>query len=585
MRGLTRRWVLTGPKDRDLRPPDGVDPLICRVLAARGLTDPGKIREFCTPRLLDLPEPATLPGADRAAARLVAAVRARERIVIYGDYDVDGITATAILYRTIRCVAPDADVRTYVPHRLEEGYGLNEDAIRQIVADGANVIVTVDCGITAHGPAAIAKAGGADLIITDHHNLPDDAAGLPDAYALVHPRLPGGAYPFGELAGAGVAFSLAWRFATTWTGSERVGDVLQKTLLDLLPLAALGTIADVVPLVGPNRVIAACGLRLIRDTSIIGLRALIEASDLVGEHIDAEHVGFRLGPRLNACGRMGHAGEAVTLFTTDDPAIAAPIAEMLAKMNRDRQQTERAIVAQADEMARNAGMTDPDRRVIVLAHDDWHPGVVGIVCSRLVDRYSRPTILLQRQGDVCKGSARSIDGYSIHAGLCACADHLQSFGGHDAAAGLSLATDRLPDFIAALTAHANAHIDGEQLTPSLHIDCDASLPELQMETVRRIGALSPFGRDNPRPTLRVCEVVVMEPPRQMGGHGAHLSLRLRQDGPNGRQGIRCVWWNAGKLASDLAAGMRLDAVIEPKLNTWNGRTTVEAEIRDVLVRT
>ena len=328
-----------------------------RLLAARGFADAEAARRFCEPKLTDLHDPGTLPDIDVAAGRLVDAVRAGQKIVIYGDYDVDGITATAILFHTIRAVAPDARVESYVPHRLEEGYGINADALRQIGADGADLVVSVDCGITAVEPADAARSIGLDLIITDHHNLPEDGR-LPEALAVVHPRRPGSAYPFGDLCGAGVAFKLAWRFATTWCGSERVSSSLQRTLLDMLPLAAMGAIADVVPLVGENRIMASWGLRTIRDSPLAGLRALLEASDLADAKIDTEKVGFILGPKLNACGRMGHAAEAVRLLTDAPDDEAQEIAVRLATLNRERQRTERTILEQACELATDRGMTE-----------------------------------------------------------------------------------------------------------------------------------------------------------------------------------------------------------------------------------
>lgn len=579
MRGLTRRWLFRRPDQQDA---DQRLSLFDRVLGVRGLADPDTRRRFCEPRLTDLHDPALLPNLDAAVERIGRAADCGEPIVIYGDYDVDGIAATAILYHVIKAVAPQADVRTYVPHRLEEGYGLNAEALQQLRADGAGLVISVDCGITAHEAAAAARQLGLDLIITDHHSSSDAQGTLPEAVAVVHPRLAGSKYPFGDLCGAGVAFKVAWGLATHRCGSKRVPKAVQQRLLDMLPLAALATIADVVPLVGENRTIASWGLRWIKQTPIVGLRALIEASDLMKEDIDTEKVGFVLAPRLNACGRLGHAAEAIELLTTADPAQADVIAGRLAELNRQRQQTERRIAEQAARMAEDAGMTGDDRRIIVLADDSWHAGVVGVACSRLVDRFARPVVLLQRNGEVCRGSARSVDGFSIHQALQATAEHLIGFGGHDAAAGLRLETASLPAFTEALTEHANARIDADALVPSVWIDCDARVDELQMETVTRIKSLSPFGRENPRPTLRITGATIAGPPKQMGANGRHLMLSLRADGAQ-RRWLRLVWFSAGGQAADLAAGMRIDAVIEPKINAWNGRTSVEGMVRDVRV--
>jgi single-stranded-DNA-specific exonuclease len=578
MQGLRKRWKLAqaegaaGP---------GPGPLVHRVLAARGIRGPSEVERFCNPRLTHLLDPAGLPQVDRAAERIIQALRCDQKIVIYGDYDVDGVTGTAILYHVMKALRPQARIDTYVPHRLDEGYGINTAALRGLRAAGADLVISVDCGITALEPARAAREMGLDLIITDHHNLPDPPEHLPDALAIVHPRLPGSAYGFGALCGAGVAFKLAWRMATTWCGSQRVGEALQTTLLSMLPLVALGTIADVAPLVGENRVLAAHGLRAIKATTMPGLRALIEASGLMDEKIDAERVGFVLAPRLNACGRMGHAADAMRLLTQARPEEAAAIAADLCRLNRERQETERAIVDEAVKLAEAAGMTAPGCRAIVLAHEGWHAGVLGIVCSRLVDRFNRPTILMQREGGRCHGSARSIEGFSMYQALRACSGLLSTFGGHDAAAGLSLDAGKLEEFTRAMLAHASRSIAEEHLRGVLHVDCDAESAELDPATVSALSRLGPFGEANPAPTLRLRGLRVMAPPQAMGAAGKHLALRLGPPAGQQAEVLRSVWWNAGDVAERLAPGMRLDAVVEPKLNQYAGRVSVEPEIKDV----
>ncbi len=580
LRGLTRRWRYRTDAPATTGGIEQGD-LLTRFMAVRGLSDPEEIQRFTRPKLSHLHPPNLLPGIERAAERLVYAIRQRERIVIYGDYDVDGITATAILYHILKAVAPDADLVCYVPHRLDEGYGLNSDAIRQLAREGARVIITVDCGITAVEPARVARELGVDLIITDHHNPPEEDCDQPDAFTIVHPRLNGSRYPFPELCGAGVAFKVAWQFAIAYSGSDRVGGSLQQTLLDLLPLVALGTIADVVPLIDENRVLTGFGLQGIKQSAFIGLRALLQESGLLGEHVDSEAVGFILGPRLNACGRMGHAAEAVQLFTSANADESASIAANLARLNRERQQTERTICAEAEQLAIDRGMTEDDRRIIILAHESWHPGVVGIVCSRLVERFGRPAILLQRNSGICKGSARSIDGYSMSAALAHCSEYLLTHGGHDMAAGLSLEEEQLEPFIEALTEHANHFISPELLTPSSTIDLDASLADLTPAVVSELSGLSPFGRGNPRPAIRLRDMQVTSVPREIGRNGRHLSVTVTSDDDHLRKNLRAVWWNGAAHAMNLAMGTRLDLLIHPKLNHWNGRTTVEAEIIDV----
>ncbi|MFU8828967.1 MAG: single-stranded-DNA-specific exonuclease RecJ [Phycisphaerales bacterium] len=570
---------------------------MARFLISRGISDATGALAFASPALTALHDPSIMPGVDRAAARIAQALDAEEQIVIYGDYDVDGITATSILFHAIRAVRPNAKVRTYIPHRLDEGYGLNTSAIRRLHDDGAGLVISVDCGITAFEPALAARELGLDLIITDHHNIvgEDDPHNqqLPDAHSLVHPRIcidgtpP---YPCPDLCGAGVAFKLAWRLATLAAGGDRVSPKVREVLLDLLALAALGTIADIVPLVGENRIIARYGLRHIRSTKLNGLRALLAASELLDESIDAEKVGFILGPRLNACGRMGHAAEAVEMLTVASQARAAAIATQLNEQNKQRQATERRIFDQACELAEQGGMTGRDgRKAVVLAHHDWHPGVVGIVCSRIVQRFGRPTVLMQLERDehgavTCKGSGRSIDGYNLHAGLAACAELLQKFGGHDMAAGLSLDGMNLNRFREALCEHADRHITDDMMVPSVSIDCEATLSELSPAAVERLLDLGPFGRGNPSPRLLVSGVVAAEDAKPMGSNGRHLSMFVADPANPGARQLRLVGWSWSAHRDLLRRGTRMDLVISPKINRWNGRVSVEPEICDIRVR-
>lgn len=580
MNGLTCRWTFRNAAAavaRDL-------PLVDRVLSARGIA-PSAAGNFLDPRLVHLHDPSLIPDMDRAAARLLEALRSGESIAIYGDYDVDGITATAMLYHMFAAIAPEAirdRVITYVPHRIEEGYGLNSDAISELARRGAKVIVSVDCGITAIEPARRAREEGVDLIITDHHNAPAGDAPLPDAFAVVHPRRPGSAYPFGDLSGAGVAYKLAWRLATMHERSPRLSPSMRTLLIDLLAFAALGTIADVVPLVGENRVIARFGLGRIKHSPFTGLRALVDASGLGSEKVDAMDVGFKLAPRLNAAGRLGHAKDAVELFTVAGPDRAREIARELTAQNNERRQVEKAILEQAIELAEAAGMTTADRRAIVLAHEDWHAGVVGIVCSRLVERFSRPTILMQKREGFCHGSGRSIEGFNLHGGLVSCAGFLDKFGGHDMAAGLHLAEPKLPAFVEAFIEHANSRITADMLRPLLTADCEVALEELTPEAVRTLESLEPFGRDNPAVAVVLRNVRLAGPPKTFGGNARHLSLMLSRGDPSSRA-IRAIGWDWAEHAPHFASGATVDVVVRPAINTFNGRTTVEPLIEDVRI--
>ncbi len=587
---MTHRWLVaedSGPGEA-WTPQSGLEPLVARVLWTRGMRDDPAVHAFRDARMTGLHDPSRLNDCDRAAERILDAARNREPIVIYGDYDVDGVSATAILFHMLRHLAPASNVRTYVPHRLDEGYGLHADAIRQIASEGARVIVSVDCGVTAFEPARAARDAAVDLIITDHHTFAASEPGaqarepfLPDAFAIVHPRDPRGQYPFPDLCGAGVAFKLAWRLATLAEASARLSEPTRNVLLDALALAALGTVADVVPLVGENRIIARHGLRRIKSTALVGLKALIEASDLSGTNVDAEKVGFILGPRLNACGRMGHAREAVEMLTTAAPDRAIEIARSLSRLNDERRKTERAIFDEACRRAEEAGMTNDDRRAIVLAAETWHAGVVGIVCSRLVERYQRPTILMQRAEGVCHGSGRSIDGFDLHDALTQCAALLTKFGGHEMAAGVTLDESSLEDFAAAFTQVANQRIPVEELTPALRVDCQAALRELTTNAAAQFEDMGPFGRGNPKPSVVLRNIEIARPPETMGARGDHLRFFIRDEDRE----LRVVAFGWGERGKDLKAGMRIDAVVEPKINRWNGSARVEAELRDVRLPT
>ncbi len=573
--GLTRFWT-----PRTETQPSGE--LIDRVLASRNIHPDEQGQAFLKPSLGQMHDPSEIPDLDRAAERILIAIKNSEPIVIFGDYDVDGMTASAILIHMIRAIHPKAPVSSYIPHRIDEGYGINSDAIEALVNDGAKVIVSVDCGITAIEPAKIAKDLGIDLIITDHHNPPESMDDMPDAYAVVHPRRPDSQYPFGELCGAGVAYKLAWRIATLDADSKQVSAKMRTLLIDLLSFAALGTIADLVPLVDENRVIVKHGLTRLPTLDNPGIQALIIASGLDSDKIDTEAIGFRLAPRLNAIGRLGHAKDALELMTDATGNRATELADQLSQMNEERKKTELAMVTQACKMAEDAGMTQPGTRAIVLAHEDWHPGVVGIVCSRLVDRYGRPTVLMQRDGQVCKGSGRSIDGFNLHAGLKHCETMLNSFGGHDMAAGLNCDTNQIEAFTSAFTQYANEHLTDQDLIPSTRYDCDATLDELTPTSIRQLELIAPFGMGNSRVRLRINGLKINGDPTLMGKTGNHLSMRVGSRSNPGQM-LRVVAWNWGRYLDQIPTGAPIEMIIEPKISTWNGNTRVEPILVDLRV--
>ncbi|HLJ96314.1 MAG TPA: single-stranded-DNA-specific exonuclease RecJ, partial [Gemmataceae bacterium] len=457
MRTVAKRWHLL-PYERDgierlgaaLRLP----PIVAQLLLNRGLADPQAARRFLDAPLNGLHPPEQLPGIAAAADRLLQAIRDGRRICVYGDYDVDGTTGTSILWQALQLLGATVDF--YVPHRLEEGYGLNAEALQQIAAGGASVVVTVDCGIAALAEAEEARRLGLELIITDHHEFKDR---LPNASVVAHPRLPGGSYPFGGLSGAGVAFKLAWALCQRFCGGERVTPRFRDFLLDSVALTALGLVADVVPLHDENRIFVRHGLVRLQQAPTPGLKALLDTAGLGGkETLCADDISFKLAPRLNAVGRLGSARLVIELLTTTSPQRAASLARYLEGQNVQRQVFERRILAKARELVGDADRDDLP--ALVLADAEWHPGIVGIVASRLVDLYARPVLLIALRQDrtestsIGHGSGRSVPGFPLHEALQACGDHLISHGGHAAAAGFKIQPELIDVFRQRFCAYA-----------------------------------------------------------------------------------------------------------------------------------
>jgi single-stranded-DNA-specific exonuclease len=572
-----RRWIVS-PPHADARPLADrlkTSPVIAQMLLNRGVSDPQECANFLRPSLKCLHDPSLIPNLVEASQRIAKAIGDREKIVIYGDYDVDGITAVAILWHAIRLLG--GQVESYVPHRLEEGYGLNSEAIAQICDGGAKLIISVDCGVTAVEPAKVAKDRGVDLIITDHHESRDQ---LPECFAIVHPRLPlaeSQPYPNPYLCGAGVAFKLAWGIGLAVSGANRVNDDFRNFLVEATALAALGTIADVVPLIGENRVLAFYGLNGLKTSRSNGIRALIKSAKLDGQNIDCYHAGFVLAPRLNACGRMGHANLAVKLLTDADPAKAEEIASYLEQQNRARQTIERKILDEALEQVKQLGFDREDHRAIVLGAQGWHAGVIGIVASRIVDRFNRPTIMVALGNELGQGSGRSISGFHLSRALEACEDHLEAFGGHEMAAGLKVRPENFESFRQAFVSHANGLINPTMLIPELRLDCEAGLEHMSQALVNEMKRLGPFGHGNRRPLLCCRGLTLAGPPRRVGKAGDHLQLFVKQ----GRNHMKCIAFNAGELFDRLHDGMNIDLAVEPQINEFNGRISVELAVKDI----
>ncbi len=581
-----KRWNIAPPDPAaaDLAARLKTSPLIAQILLNRGVSAPEAAREFLAPSLKTLHEPAGILNLTQAAQRVAHAIREKQRIVIYGDYDVDGITATAILWHAIRRLGGSAEF--YIPHRIEEGYGLNSDAITQLCDEGAQLIISVDCGVSAIGPAQIARTRGVDLIITDHHEWRHQPGTeiplLPDCHSVVHPRLgdcePG--YPNPHLCGAGVAFKLAWGIGIALNGALRVSSDFREFLVDATALAALGTIADVVPLQGENRVLAHFGLSGLRNTRLNGLRALIASAGLTGQKLDSFDVGFRLAPRLNACGRMGHARLAVEMLTSATEEKAREIAEYLDQQNRARQAIERKILDEAIDQVMRNGWDSDAQRALVLGADNWHPGVIGIVASRIVECFHRPTVMLAITNGHAQGSARSVAGFHLARALEACTECLETHGGHEMAAGMKLQSARLDDFRAAFCAHAGECLTDDMLVPEMKIDATAELRQITLGLMGDLTRLGPFGHGNRRP-LFVCEnVAVVSPPRRVGKSSQHLQMQVRQ----ADQCMKCIAFGQGDLAEKLEPGRVIDIAVEPCLNEYNGRTSVELEVKDLRLK-
>lgn len=545
--------------------------LIAQLLHNRGVDDPDAARAYLNPKLTDLHDPELLGGAVEAAERIARAVGDKAKIVIYGDYDVDGMTGTAILYRGLKML--DADVDYYIPHRIDEGYGLNNEALDTIADSGAGLVVTVDCGITAVDCAAHAAARGLPMIITDHH-VPGDT--LPEAEAIVHPTL-NAAYPNPKLCGAGVALKLIWQILRAYTNSRKVDDRLKAFLLDATCMAALGTIADVVDLTDENRILAMHGLRGLPGTRHPGLRSLMSAAGLLGQRVGAYDVGFMMAPRLNAAGRMGHARDAAELLIRGEEIDCDKTAQYLTKLNTERQAVQREIFSEAADMVVAAGMDQPDRRVIVLAKEGWHGGVIGIVASKLVSRFHRPVVMIALDGAGGRGSARSIPGYHIAEAFDACGAHLAGHGGHAMAAGLSIDADQVNAFTAAMTDHAAEGIPESMLTPTLAVDAEIRMAELSLPIAQQIESMAPFGAGNPKVLLAVTDGVLHAAPKRMGRTGDTLGLILSK----GHHRIRCVGFGMGSLVERLVGVRDVQVVGEPSINHFNGRTNVELMLKDI----
>lgn len=544
----------------------GIPVVVARLLCQRGLGDPETASRFLAPRLEHLHDPMALADMGKAVDRIQQAIARHERIAIHGDYDVDGITSTVILRRALELHG--ADVVHFIPERLKDGYGLQPAAIERLHADGVSLVVSVDCGIRGADAARRARELGVDLIVTDHHE-PD--AELPPALAVINPKRSDCTYPDKYLAGVGVALKVVQALCARTSHSS--------WLPGFVKIAAIGTLADVVPLVGENRVIAKLGLDMLtRGPHKVGLRALLDVSGLAGKTIDSYHISFLLAPRMNAAGRMSNPDIATRLLLANDESLldeARALAQQLDAENVRRQEEEATILAAAKKIVQ----TDPEvgaRSVLVVAGENWHRGVIGIVASKLVDAFHRPAIVLSIDGDTAHGSCRSIASFDILSALEHAADHLTRFGGHKQAAGLTLESSRIRQFRLAVNDFAEERLGPEQLMPRLRIDGDLGFRAITGDVAAAVASLAPFGAGNPRPVFAARNVEIVDGPRKLKER--HLKMALKQDG----RIFRAVAWRAAERHEYLDEHRSaVDVAFSLEQNQYNGDTYTELTIADI----
>ncbi|MDX1762828.1 MAG: single-stranded-DNA-specific exonuclease RecJ [bacterium] len=552
----------------------GIDPILGRLLCLRGVRTETEGRVFLQSRLDQLTNPSGIPGIREAADRIVAAIEGDERICVYGDYDCDGVTATSLLVLVLRQLG--AQVSYFLPHRMKHGYGLHSEAIREISAAGTKLLITVDNGISAHEEIKLARSLGLEVIVTDHHEPPE---ALPETPFLVNPKVHRGTiFPeeaeeisqFSALSGVGLAFALMVAVRAAMRGKYGKSRVLPK-LREYLDLVAIGTIGDVVPLVRSNRILVHHGLVEIGRSRNPGVRALMRAAGLTGSVVTPGHVGFQLAPRINAAGRMGDADLALRLLVSPDPREVEEVAGRLNAENARRQEVEQEILAEALEKIEVSGRDD---RVIVLHADGWHPGVIGIVASRIVERFYRPTILISRKNGKGTGSARSIPKFSLYDALHSCSDALQGFGGHAMAAGLTISWDRIDEFRDAVNGYAAQVLKEDDLIPKTRFDAVLDSGNISEALVTGLERLKPFGMGNPEP-LFLSPHVHVDACSVVGAK--HLKFRFS----TGRSSLKAIGFNMGECLERIDRGKPLDVLYQLRFNDYNGVRSIQAVLADL----
>lgn len=558
---MNHKWVVsrTNPEFLDyLSREASISRVLAQVLVNRGFKDAALIKDFLNPSMEFLHDPFLLPDMDRAVLRLKSALKKDETVLVHGDYDADGITSTALLVTVLRRLG----IKTFwhIPNRMTEGYGFGYKGIEKAAECGAGLIVTVDCGISSAKEIADANSKGIDVIVTDHHEPPEE---LPAALAVVNPHRKDSEYPFKYLAGVGVVYKLVQAFVGAY------GDTPLR-VEELLDLVALGTIADSVALVGENRVFAAYGLEEIRkDSCRPGLAALKEVAGVDGQ-MQSGRLSYTLIPRINAVGRLGDANEVVDLFLSEDRDKVKEIAQHLDEQNRERRKIE------ADVLESAVKMIDPENpgSAIVLWSDEWHPGVIGIVASRLVGMFYRPVFLFSVKDSVAKGSARSIPPLNLYRAIVECSDLFMAFGGHHQAAGLKISTENLSAFRERMNAQVEKTLTPDEMIPVLEIDAVLRLSDVNFSIVRELSLLEPFGESNSEPVFATKEIKIVNH-RIVGNN--HLKMRLRQD----RKDMDAIAFNQGDKVEELEAASSLDIAFVPGINEWNGMKNLQLNVKAI----
>jgi single-stranded-DNA-specific exonuclease len=559
-------WMVKSPApalSRILARKLGITPITAQILINRGIHTVEQGRGFLGSELARLHEPLLFKDMGKAVERILKAVEAGEKILVYGDYDADGITATALLVRVFRRLG--AAVDCFVPNRLTDGYGLHIEVLQKACEEGTSLVITVDCGISDLAEIRWADENKLDLIVTDHHEPPEE---LPPAYALINPKCADSGYPFQELAGVGVALKLGQALLdAAGQGSE--------AWRDYLDLVCLGTIADIVPIHGENRILVKHGLTALAETRCPGIQALIEVSGIKNNIIGPREVGFGLAPRLNAAGRTGAPELALELLLTDHKDTALELAGRLNKANQDRQRIESDVLEEVLEML-GSDPAKGEAAVLALASENWHPGVIGIVASRLIGRFYRPALLISIEGEEGRGSARSIPGFNIYQALAHCREHLLDYGGHALAAGFTVKTDGIENFFAALNDYAQKITGGKRLQPLLEIDGIVEMDQVSEKLISEINLLQPFGSANPSPLLSCRSAMLLES-RGVGKDSAHLKMRLRGE----HSVLDGIGFNLGAYAEMFPQGEAVDLAFVPDMNEYNGRRSVQLEVKDL----